>query len=73
MFITRQKFQVVSVKAVRRWKTQDGRAKQETKVFSQTLNPFNTYAGKPKTREQILVEINRERALWLAQGAGVQA
>lgn len=68
MRITRHKFDKVSIKGVRRWKDENGKPRQETREFSQTVNPFNTTAGGlVKTPQQIMVEIKRERELWLAQ------
>jgi len=60
-------FDVVSVKATRVWK-QDGRRRQQTREFMQTINPFNRDEdGNVKTRQQILIEVNAERAAWLAK------
>jgi hypothetical protein len=68
MTVTRHNFMEVSVTGTRRWKTEDGRKKQRTKKFFQTLSPFNkTAEGVPKTREQIMLEIVRERNLWLVK------
>jgi hypothetical protein len=62
-------FEKVAIKARKRWKDPaTGKSHQATREFSQTLNPFNTTAaGRQKSREQIMVEIKRERDLWLAQ------
>ena len=59
------RFQEVKLKATKRWR-ENGKQRQETKVFMQTINPFNKDAdGMPKTREQILAELYHERAEWL--------
>ena len=58
-------FQEVSLRAVFRWK-EDGRPRQCTKKFYQTISPFNTDGqGKPKDRDQIMRELTRERDAWL--------
>lgn len=60
-------FDEVKVKGVRRWTDAEGRKRQATKTFSQTLNPFNKNAyGLPKTRAEIVEEITAERDAWLA-------
>lgn len=61
-------FQEVSLKATRRWK-ENGKTRQETKKFYQTINPFNRdkVTGLPKTRNQIWEELKAEREAWLAQ------
>lgn len=68
---TRINFDEVSVKAVKRWTDADGKKRQETKKFLQTLNPFNRGAdGLPKSREQIMREITAEKNDWLAEVKG---
>jgi hypothetical protein len=63
--MTTIRFEEVAVRGVRRW-TENGKRRQETKKFYQTLNPFNKGAdGMTKTREQIWDEIVAERASWL--------
>lgn len=66
--MTRYVFNEVAVKAVKRWKDPvNGKPRQETRKFFQTINPFNKNAdGTPKTRDQIMVEIKRQRDEWLA-------
>lgn len=65
MATQRIRFQEVWVKGVRRW-VENGKRKQETKIFMQTINPFNKGEdGLPKSREQILEEIRHERDKWL--------
>lgn len=61
------RFEEVKISATRRW-TENGKRRQETRVFMQTINPFNKNAdGLPKTREQIFQELKTERDAWLAQ------
>jgi len=62
----RQVFEVVSVKAVRKWVDADGKKRQETRKFWQSINPFNTKDGAVKARDQILSEIRAERDAWLS-------
>jgi hypothetical protein len=60
-------FQEISVSATFHWK-ENGKSRQVTKKFFQTISPFNTTCqGSPKTKEQILKEINRERDYWLIE------
>jgi hypothetical protein len=59
-------FQEVSVKGVKRW-VEDGKKRQLTKKFHQTLNPYNRNPdGSVKTRQEILKEITKEKNIWLA-------
>lgn len=58
-------FNEISVKATRRW-TEDGKKRQETRKFFQTVNPFNKNAeGMIKSSEEIIAEICAERDAWL--------
>lgn len=62
-------FEEVSITAVKRWKDETGKKRQETRKFYQTLNPYNKNAdGTPKSCEQILTELKAERDAWLHQG-----
>lgn len=64
--MTRYVFQEVALKAVFRWTDADGKKRQETRKFFQTINPFNTNAkGQPKSQAEILAELKFERDLWL--------
>jgi hypothetical protein len=65
--MTRVHFPEVSVKRTFRWKDPvTGKPRQETKVFSQTINPFNrNAAGRIKMRGEITAELEREAYLWL--------
>ena len=59
------RFDEVSVTATKRWK-EDGKPRQKTKKFYQTINPFNKNTdGSAKTRQQIMVEIVAQRQAWL--------
>ena len=58
-------FEKVSVKAVRRW-VENGKKRQQTKEFYQTINPYNVNAdGSVKSKSEILTEIKKEKAYWL--------
>lgn len=57
-------FDIVSIKAIYRWK-EDGKKRQQTRTFWQSVNPFNKNAnGTVKTREQIMNELIEERRQW---------
>lgn len=57
----------IAVKATRRWVDADGKKRQETRKFWQTINPFNSKPdGSLKTEADIRAEINTERDAWLA-------
>lgn len=59
-------FDEISMKAKRVW-TENGKNRQETRTFMQTVNPFNKNAdGSVKTREEIYAELNAQRKAWLA-------
>lgn len=61
----RYDFQEVSVKGTVRWK-ENGKARQKTRKFYQTINPFNRNEdGTQKTREQILIEVTAVRNEWV--------
>jgi hypothetical protein len=60
-------FQEVSTRRTFRW-TENGKRRQTTEVFMQTINPFNKNAdGAPKSREEIWKEINAKADAWLAE------
>lgn len=64
----RHNFEEISVKGVKRWKAENGKPRQCTKKFWQTLNPFNKNAdGSIKTRQQIVAEIKAERDAWMLE------
>lgn len=59
------RFQEIKLHGIRRWKDADGKRRQETKVFSQTLNPFNkNAAGIPKSSSEIWDELRAEAKAW---------
>lgn len=64
----RMSFEEVAVKATKRWKDKDGKVRQKTKTFYQTINPFNkNLDGTIKTRDQIMSEIIARRDAWLKE------
>ena len=61
----RIRFEEVKLKATRRWR-ENGKPRQETRTFMQTLNPFNRGEnGMPKSRLDIMRELQEERDSWL--------
>ncbi len=64
--MTHYRFEQVTLKGTRRW-TENGRKRQETQTFMQTINPFNkNAAGEVKGYAEILAELMAERTEWLA-------
>lgn len=65
--MTRIHFDEVSIKRTFRWRDPvTGKARQETKKFWQTVNPFNKGAdGFPKTRGEIMSELEQQARLWM--------
>lgn len=64
---TRYTFDKVEVKGVRRW-TENGKRRQQTRTFTQTINPFNVTAdGTRKNREMIMKELLAARDAWLKE------
>ena len=62
--MTTIRFEEVRIKGIRRWK-EDGKWRQQTKTFFQTINPFNKDEdGLPKSRNQIIAELRAERDAW---------
>jgi len=70
----RSTFNEVALKATYRWEDPEtGRARQESKKFFQTVNPFNKNAqGQQKTIKEITAELVKEREAWLAARAAAQ-
>lgn len=65
----RVKFEEVSLKVVRKFIDSDGKKRQITKKFFQTVNPFNTNKdGTVKDRDQIMAELKASRDEWVANG-----
>jgi hypothetical protein len=63
------RFQEVKLKATRHWLDENGKKRQETRTFMQTINPFNKgAAGLPKSYDQIMGELLKEREAWLRGG-----
>lgn len=75
MRVTRYTFEEVAIKATRKWvDPETGKKRQETRKFSQTINPYNTNAdGSRKTRDQIKAEINAQAKEWLTPRLTVEA
>jgi hypothetical protein len=66
--MTTMRSEVVMVTGFRRWRDADGRKRQMTKKFWQSINPWNCGAdGRPKTREDILREVQADRDKWEAE------
>jgi hypothetical protein len=66
--MTRIYFEEVTVIGEKTWKDASGKRKKARKKFYQTLSQFNVDCqGRTKSREQIVKEIMRDRALWLAK------
>ena len=65
--MTRVNFPEVSIKRTFRWRDPvTGKPRQETKKFWQTVNPFNKgIDGSPKTRGQIMAELEQQARLWM--------
>lgn len=64
MRITFEKVELVGTKKIR---DESGKIRIRTKRFMQTISPFNTACGRPKTRDDIMTELRREREFWLAK------
>jgi hypothetical protein len=63
----RYTFAQVKLKATKRW-VHNGRKRQETRTFMQTINPYNKNEyGNPKHHDEIMVELIAERNKWLAE------
>lgn len=61
-------FQEVAIKATRKWTDDDGKKRQKTRKFSQTLNPYNrNIDGSVKTRDEILKELLCQRDEWMRE------
>lgn len=60
-------FEKVKIYGVKHWK-ENGKRRQQSREFYQTLNPFNKNAqGNPKTRKEILAELIAERDAWIKE------
>ncbi len=64
--MTTYRFREMIVRGVFRWKDADGKWRQKTQRFSQTINPWNKNAlGFQKSSAEIYEELKSERDLWL--------
>jgi hypothetical protein len=65
----RYTFEVVSHSVTRKWIDSEGKKRQQTRKFEQTINPFNRdpVTGLPKCREQITREIRASGEAWLKE------
>ena len=59
-------FEIVSIGSfTHKWK-ENGKGRQKTKTFSQTLNPWNKNKnGDPKTRQEIYAELYAQKDAWV--------
>lgn len=65
MHVTRR-FEEIKTKRTKKYTDENGKKRQKTKTFFQTLNPFNKNKdGTLKTEAQIWQEINAEADAWL--------
>jgi hypothetical protein len=63
-------FDEIKVKGTRRWTDEEGKKRQQTRTFMQTVNPFNKLPdGTVKDRQTIMAELIAERADWLKANA----
>ena len=63
----RLNFKEISVSATKKYKDENGKTKQVTRKFFQTLNPFNKLDdGTVKDEATIRAEIDAQRKAWLA-------
>lgn len=67
--MAQMRFEEISLKGSK-YVVVDGKKRKRTRRFYQTRNPFNTNAQHvPKSREEILVELEAERDAWIASDA----
>jgi len=60
------RYKEIKTKRVKKYICDDGKKRQVTRVFSQTINPFNKNKdGTQKTSHQIMDEIEKEADLWM--------
>lgn len=58
-------FEKISIKKTKKWIDENGKKRQKTKEFFQTLNPFNKNSkGQVKTRHEIAKEIKERADEW---------
>ena len=57
-------FEEVKIKSTFKW-MEDGKKRQKTEIFMQTINPFNkNWKGKMKSRKEIMKELIAKRDKW---------
>ena len=57
-------FEEVKIKSTFKW-VEDGKKRQKTETFMQTVNPFNkNRKGKIKSRDEIMTELIAKRDRW---------
>lgn len=62
----RHNFEVVELRAKKQFKDASGKTRTRSKRFWGTINPFNrNAAGVPKSREEIMSDLKKERDEWL--------
>lgn len=61
-------FEEISIKRTKRWVDENGKRRQETRKFWQTISPFNkNKKGQIKTVREIQIENNEEAQKWMEQ------
>lgn len=61
----RYTFEEIATTRRKTW-VEDGKKRQKTRKFRQTVNPFNkTKDGEPKSRDQIFKEVHAEADAWV--------
>jgi len=71
MRTTHYKFEEIKTTRKKKYVDEDGKKRQVTRPFSQTLNPFNKVKsgkrkGAVKIESEIWAEINKEADRWMA-------
>lgn len=65
--MTRVTFKEVAVRGTRRWVDADGKKRSKTRKFAQTVSPFNSVNGVPKTEATLLFEVTAQRDAWVKE------
>jgi NAD(P)H-dependent flavin oxidoreductase YrpB (nitropropane dioxygenase family) len=65
--ITTVRFDEVARYATKSGKCRCSKRRQRRQKFWQTLSPFNAVNGVPKTREQIVAELQEQIKAWMAE------
>lgn len=64
----RYTFEEITTKRTKRWTDKNGKKRQQTKTFTQTVNPFNkTKSGRVKTRAEIMKEVHVQADAWVKE------